>query len=72
MTRYCKDVKINLDNDIPRISLINQDYNDGYYKMAIHDGYCVIIEIKNDRLIFASSQFIIINDGEKLQFLLFD
>lgn len=65
MIRYCRDVKINL-NDIPKISLIDQDYNNGYYKVAIYDGYCVIIEIKNDRLIFASSQFIIVNDGERL------
>lgn len=66
MTRYCKDVKINLDYDILRISLIDQDYNNGYYKVSISDSYCVIIEIKNNRLVFASSHFVITNDGERL------
>lgn len=65
MIRYCRDIKIKF-NDIPKISLIDQDYNDGYYKVVIYDGYCVIVEIKNNRLIFASSQFIIVNDGESL------
>lgn len=66
MVRYCKDVKIRLDYDIPRILLIDQDYNNGYYKVGIYDGYCVVTETKNDRLVFASSHFIIKNDGERL------
>lgn len=66
MVRYCKDVKVNLDYDIPRISLIDQDYNDGYYKVGIYDGYCVVTEVKNDRLVFASSSFVIKNEGERL------
>lgn len=66
MICYCKGVKINLDHDIPRISLIDQDHNNGCYEVSIHGSYCIIIELENDRLVFASSHFVIVNDGERL------
>ena len=65
MPRYCSDVQINCKHNIPRILLIGQNESHDY-EVYITPNCCIITDIKNDQIIFASNHFIIIDDKNLL------
>lgn len=58
MNIYCDDVKIDLDYETPKVILKDQK-STGLYKVIIEDGYCTVIEIKNNRIVFTSNHCIV-------------